>query len=48
MSTYPELNKDPELLKLKTKLDEIRTLEDRTEKHDRENILESLKIDNGY
>ena len=40
------MNKDPELLKRKTKNDEIKDLKYKTEKHDHENILKSLKIDN--
>ena len=46
MSTYPKLNKEPELLKIKTKDDETKILKYQTEKHDQENILKSLKIDN--
>ena len=46
MSTYPKLNKDKELLKIKTKDDEIKDFKYRTEEHDREKILKSLKIDN--
>ena len=46
MTTYPSLNNDPELLKIKTKDDEIQDLKYRTEKQDHENILNSLKIDN--
>ena len=45
MSTYPNLNSDPELLK-KTQADEIKNLKYQTEKHDYENILKSLKSDN--
>ena len=48
MSTYPNLNIDPELLKIKTKDDEIKELKNETEKHDHENILKSLKIDKEY
>ena len=48
MSTYLSLNGDPELLKIKTKDDEIKDLKYRTEKHDYENILKSLKVDNDY
>ena len=46
--TYPNLNNDPELLKIKTKHDQLNELQYRTEKHDHENIIKSLKIDNGY
>ena len=48
MRTYPNLINDPELLKIKTKDAEIKDLEYKTEKHDHENILISLKIDNEY
>ena len=44
--TYPNLDNDPELLKIKTKDDEIKDLKYRTERHDHKNILKSLKIDN--
>ena len=43
---YPSLNNDPELLKIKTKDDQLKELQYRTEKHDYENILKSLKADN--
>ena len=46
--TYPNLNQDPELLKIETEDDEIDELKYKTEKHDHENILKSLKIDNDY
>ena len=48
MSTYPSLNNDPELLKIKTKDDEIKDLKYRSEKHDHENIIKSVKNDNEY
>ena len=48
MSTYPNLNNEPELLKIKTRDDEIKELKYQTEKHDFENILKSLKVDNEY
>ena len=48
MSTYPNLNNDPELLKIKTRDDEIKILKYQNEKHVHENILKSLKIDNEY
>ena len=38
MTTYPNLNNEPELLKLKTRDDEIKILKYQTEKHDHENI----------
>ena len=48
MTTYPNLNNEPELLKIKTRDDEIKNLKYQTEKHDHENILKSLKVDNEY
>ena len=48
MSTYPNLNNEPELSKFKTRDGEIRNLKYQTEKHDHENILKSLEIDNEY
>ena len=48
MSTYPNLKVYPELLKLKTKDAEIEDLNYRTDKHDHEKKLKSLKIDNEY
>ena len=44
--TYPNLNIEPELLKIKTKYDEIKHSKYQTEKHDQEIILKSLKSDN--
>ena len=46
MSTYPDLKNEPELLKIKTKDYQLKELQYRTEKHDHENILKSLKADN--
>ena len=46
MTTYPNLNIEPELLKIKTKDDQLKELQYKTEKHDFENILKSLKNDN--
>ena len=46
MSTYPDLKNEPELLKIKTRDDEIKNLKSQTEKHDHEYILKSLKSDN--
>ena len=43
MSTFPNLNNDPEVLKIKTKDGRLRDLQIKTEKHDQENILKSLK-----
>ena len=48
MSTYPDLKNDVELLKIKTRDDELKNLKYQTEKHDHENILKSLKVDNEY
>ena len=48
MATYPDLKNEPELLKIKTRDDEIKNLKYQTEKHDHGNILKSLKIDNEY
>ena len=48
MTTYPNLNNEPELLRIKTSVDEIKNLKYHREKHDHENILKSLKIDNEY
>ena len=49
MIVHPNLkNEDVELLKIKTRDDEIKNLKYQTEKHDHENILKSLKVDNEY
>ena len=49
MSGYPNLKTDDvELLKIKTKDDQLKELQYKTEKHDHENILKSLKNDNEY
>ena len=48
MTNYPNLNNEPELLKIKTRDDEIKNLKYQTEKHDHENILKSLISDNDY
>ena len=48
MSTYLNLYNEPELLKIKTRDDEIKILKYQPEKHDHENIIKSLKIDNEY
>ena len=48
MSTYPNLNNATEMLKLKTRDDEIKNLKYHAEEHDHENILKSLKIHNEY
>ena len=46
MSTYPNLDKKPELLNLKTKDEETEDLRYKIENHDHEKKLKSLKIDN--
>ena len=48
MSTYPDLKNEPELLKIKTKDDQLKELQYKTERHDHENILKSLKSNNEY
>ena len=48
MTNYPDLKNKPDLLKIKTRDDEIKNLKYQTEKHDHENIIKSLKIDNEY
>ena len=48
MSTYPKLNNNPELVKIKTRDDEIKNLKNQTEKHDHENILKSPKFDKDF
>ena len=48
MSTYPNLTNEPDLLKIKTKDNGIKELKYRTEEHDYENLLKSLKSDNDY
>ena len=42
---YPTLNNDSELLKMKTKDDQSKELQNKTEKHDHENILKPLELD---
>ena len=48
MTTYPDLKNEPEILKIKTKDDQLKELQYKTERHDHENILKSLKSDNVY
>ena len=49
MSTHPNLKiEDPTLLKITTKVDESKELRYKTEKHDHEIILKSLKIANEF
>ena len=45
MTTYPDLKNEPELLKIKTRHVEIKSLKCQNKKHDHENILKSLKAD---
>ena len=44
--TYTNISNDPELLRIKSKDDLLKELQYRTEKHDFDNILKSLKNDN--
>ena len=48
MTTYLDLKNEAELLKLKTRDDEMRNLKYQTEEHGHENNLKSLQIDNEY
>ena len=48
MTTYPNINNEPELIKIKTRDDEIKNLKYQREQHDHENLLKSLKVDNEY
>ena len=48
MSNYLDLKNEPESLRIKTRDDEIKSLKYQTAKHDHENKLKSLKIDNEY
>ena len=48
MTNYPDLKNEPEILKIKTRDDEIKNLKYQIEKHDHENILKSPKFDNNY
>ena len=48
MTTYPDLKNEPELLKIKTRDEEIKNLKYQSEKHDYENVLKSLKNDKDY
>ena len=43
---YPNINGDPELLKAKIKDDQLKEVQIKTERHDYENVLKSLKNDN--
>ena len=46
MTTYPNLTNEPELLKMEKKDDEIKDLKYRSETHDHEKIMKTLKIEN--
>ena len=46
MTTYPNLNNEPELIQIRPKDDQLKELQYKTEKHDHENISKSLKNDN--
>ena len=48
MTNYPNLNNEPELLKIKTRDDEIRNLKYQTKRHDHENILKDPEIHYEY
>ena len=48
MTTYPNLNIEPYLLKIKMGDDEYKNLKNQTEKHDHEKIIKSHKIDNDF
>ena len=48
MTTHPNINNESELLKVKTRDDEIKYLKYQTKTHDHENLIKSLKIDNDY
>ena len=48
MLSYPNLKGNTELLKINTKDDELSELKQKTEKHDFENSLQSLRIDKGF
>ena len=46
MTAYPNLNNEPEFLKIKTRDDKIKNLKYKIEIHDHEKKLKSLEIDN--
>ena len=46
MSIYPNLNNEQDLLKIKTRDNEIKNVKQQTEKHDFDNMLKSLESDN--
>ena len=43
MTNYPNLNNEPEMLKIKIRDDEIKNLNYQTEKRDHENVLKMSK-----
>ena len=45
---YPDKINDPELFKIKTEDDEIKDKKCKTEKHDHESLLDSLKVDSDF
>ena len=45
---YPNINGDPETLKLKIRVDQIKELQYRTERHDQEKKIKSLKFHNEF
>ena len=48
MTIYPDVNNIPELLKIRTRNDEIEISKNQTEKQGSENWLKSLKSDNNF
>ena len=48
MTNYTDLKNEPELLKIKTRDDNLKGLKYQTENYDHENLLKSLEIDNEY
>ena len=46
MTNYPDIKNEPEVLKIKTRDDEIKSLKYQTEKHDHGKTLKSLRADN--
>ena len=45
---YPNISGDTEFLKIKTKDDQLKELQYKTEKHEHENILNSLNVNKEY
>ena len=48
MSTYPNLNNDPQVSRIKTKDDKIRDIKYKIERHDHKKVLKSLYIVEDY